>query len=89
MAVRALGIDPADPVAHRLVQATLDLARGLGLANLLTDDSRRRGEIVRAWATQLDQALARPREVVPPASGRSAESPRPTGRTEEPGGPAR
>lgn len=62
MAVAALGIDPADPVAHRLVQATLDLARGLGLANLLTDDSRRRGEIVRAWASQLDQVLRRPRE---------------------------
>ncbi|WP_066911131.1 TetR/AcrR family transcriptional regulator [Millisia brevis] len=89
MAVRALGIDPADPVAHRLVQATLDLARGLGLANLLTDDSRRRGEIVRAWAAQLDQVLARPREVVPPPSGRSVEPLGPTGRTEEPGGLAR
>lgn len=59
VAVRALGIDPADPVAHRLVQATLDLARGLGLANLLTDDSRRRSEIVRAWAAQLDRVLTR------------------------------
>lgn len=59
MAVEALGIDPVDPVARRLVQATLDLARGLGLANLLTDDSRRRAEIVRAWAAQLDTVIGR------------------------------
>lgn len=61
MAVEALGVDDADPVVHRLVQATLDLARGLGLADMLTDDSVRRGEVVRAWAAQLDVALDRRR----------------------------
>jgi hypothetical protein len=40
------------------VQATLDLARGLGLANLLTDDRERRRRISRQWATLLDAALA-------------------------------
>lgn len=57
MAVEQLGVDDDDPVAHRLVQATLDLARGLGLADVLTDDSTRRAEIVRHWAAQLDAAL--------------------------------
>lgn len=55
--VTLLGIDDTDPQAHRLVQATLDLARGLGLADLLTDDSARRKQIVRQWAATLDVAL--------------------------------
>ncbi|TFI45523.1 TetR/AcrR family transcriptional regulator [Rhodococcus sp. 1R11] len=57
MAVENLGVDDNDPVTHRLVQATLDLARGLGLADVLTDDARRRVEIVRAWADVLDASL--------------------------------
>lgn len=58
MAVETLGVDDTDPVAHSLVQATLDLARGLGLAGLLTDDRKRRASVVRAWSAQLDAALA-------------------------------
>jgi hypothetical protein len=57
LTVELLGVDDADPVAHRLVQATLDLARGLGLADLLTDDSARREQIVRQWAATLEAAL--------------------------------
>lgn len=57
MAVENLGVDDDDPVTHRLVQATLDLARGLGLADVLTDDARRRVEIVRTWADVLDVSL--------------------------------
>nr|WP_296776796.1 TetR/AcrR family transcriptional regulator [Rhodococcus sp. (in: high G+C Gram-positive bacteria)] len=57
MAVEQLGADDHDPQTHRLVQATLDLARGLGLADVLSDDSRRRSEIVRAWAGVLDSTL--------------------------------
>ncbi|WP_040838723.1 TetR/AcrR family transcriptional regulator [Nocardia brevicatena] len=56
-AVAALGVDDSDPVTHRLVQATLDLARGLGLADVLTDDSARRKEIVAQWAATLHEAL--------------------------------
>lgn len=56
-AVAALGVDDSDPVTHRLVQATLDLARGLGLADVLTDDSARRKEIVAQWAATLHDAL--------------------------------
>lgn len=56
--VEMLGADDTDPVTHRLVQGTLDLARGLGLADLLTDDTARRAQITRQWAATLDQALA-------------------------------
>ena len=38
--VELLGVDERVPGVRETVQATLDLARGLGLANLLTDDSR-------------------------------------------------
>jgi AcrR family transcriptional regulator len=57
MAVQALGVDDSDPVAHHLVQASLDLARGLGLADVLIDDSARRSQIVAQWAATLHAAL--------------------------------
>ncbi|MEY9886882.1 AcrR family transcriptional regulator [Catenulispora sp. MAP12-49] len=57
MAIEALGVGDEDETGHRLVQATLDLARGLGLADVLTDDSARRAEVVRAWAAHLDAVL--------------------------------
>lgn len=57
LTVELLGVDDGDPVAHRLVQATLDMARGLGLADVLTDDSARRDRIVTQWASTLDEAL--------------------------------
>lgn len=56
-AVRLLGVDDADPAVRALIQATLDLARGLALADVLTDDSRRRARVVRAWSDQLAAAL--------------------------------
>lgn len=56
--VELLGVDEARPGVRETVQATLDLARGLGLANLLTDDSRRRTRIARRWAEVLDQQFA-------------------------------
>ncbi|WP_344679220.1 TetR/AcrR family transcriptional regulator [Saccharopolyspora taberi] len=57
--VELLGVDDSDPVAHRLVQGTLDMARGLGLADVLTDDSARRERIVLQWSATLDAALRR------------------------------
>lgn len=57
-AVASLGADENAPGVREAVQATLDMARGLGLANLLTDDSARRARVVRRWATILDSALA-------------------------------
>ncbi|MGH3948986.1 MAG: TetR/AcrR family transcriptional regulator [Pseudonocardiaceae bacterium] len=58
MAVALLEVDESVPGVRETVQATMDLARGLGLANLLTDDSARRARITRQWAGMLGQALA-------------------------------
>ena len=55
--VELLGVDEQVPGVRETVQATLDLARGLGLANLLTDDSARRDGIARQWAAVLDSTL--------------------------------
>jgi AcrR family transcriptional regulator len=57
IAVRVLAADETGPGVREAVQATLDLARGLALANLLTDDSRRRARIVGQWAPMLAAAL--------------------------------
>jgi AcrR family transcriptional regulator len=56
--VELLGVDESRPGARELVQATLDLVRGLGLANTLSDDSARRRRVLDRWATTLDGALA-------------------------------
>lgn len=55
--VELLGVDEAHQGVRELVQATLDLARGLGLANLLTDDTKRRKLIVAQWARVLEPTL--------------------------------
>jgi AcrR family transcriptional regulator len=61
--VELLGVDEREPGVRETVQATLDLARGLGLANLLTDDGPRRARIARQWARILDQAVRDTRPV--------------------------
>ncbi|GAB3128397.1 TetR family transcriptional regulator [Tsukamurella serpentis] len=53
LAMRLLGVDREDAHARRAVQATLDLARGLGLADLLSDDAARREQVVQFWGGQL------------------------------------
>lgn len=58
-AVAALGADEASPGNRELVQATLDLVRGLGLADTLTDDVVRRDRILDRWADVLDAQLVR------------------------------
>ena len=58
MTVDLLGADESRPGARELVQATLDLVRGLGLAATITDDTRRRNRILDQWARTLDEALA-------------------------------
>jgi AcrR family transcriptional regulator len=60
MTVAALGADESRPGVRELVQATLDLVRGLGLASTITDDSARRRRILREWADLLDRELDRP-----------------------------
>lgn len=58
LAVTLLDVDGDDAQVRAVVSGILDLARGLGLANVLTDDSARRSRILDAWAEQLDVALA-------------------------------
>ncbi|MCW2808540.1 MAG: transcriptional regulator, TetR family [Marmoricola sp.] len=57
IAVDALGVDESRPRVRELVQGTLDLVRGLGLANTISDDTARRRRILSAWAHTLDTEL--------------------------------
>lgn len=59
LTVEALGADESRPGARELVQGTLDLVRGLGLASTISDDTRRRRRILDQWADALDRELAR------------------------------
>lgn len=61
LTVDLLGVDESAPGVRETVQATLDLGRGLGLANLLTDDSARRERLLAQWARVLDSTLAEAR----------------------------
>lgn len=54
LTVGVLGLDDGDTQVREAVQGTLDMARGMGLANLLTDDSARRRAVLRRWAGILD-----------------------------------
>ncbi|MEO9324019.1 TetR/AcrR family transcriptional regulator [Nocardioides sp. C4-1] len=57
LVVEALGAEESRPGVRELVQATLDLVRGLGLATTITDDADRRRRILDHWATVLDTEL--------------------------------
>lgn len=59
LAVRLLGADESRPGVRPAVQATLDLLRGLGVANLLTDDTARRDAVLAAWKDHLAAILSR------------------------------
>nr|WTB32858.1 TetR/AcrR family transcriptional regulator [Streptomyces sp. NBC_00830] len=57
IAVELLTADETRPGVRETVQGLLDMARGLGLANVLTDDTARRQRVVAQWAALLDDAL--------------------------------
>jgi AcrR family transcriptional regulator len=57
IAIDLLGADESRPGVRETVQGLLDMSRGLGLANLLTDDRGRRERVVAQWAALLDDAL--------------------------------
>ena len=63
LTVAALGADESRPGVRELVQATLDLVRGLGLANSISDDAGRRRRILDHWADVLDRELDSPHDV--------------------------
>jgi AcrR family transcriptional regulator len=56
-AVELLAIDETRGDNRQLVQATLDLLRGLGLAASLSDDAKRRAAVLDSWAVVLDHQL--------------------------------
>jgi AcrR family transcriptional regulator len=58
LAVTLLGADESRPGVRQTVQATLDLLRGLGVANLLTDDTQRRAAVLAESKHQLIRHLA-------------------------------
>ncbi|MDN0194099.1 TetR/AcrR family transcriptional regulator [Streptomyces sp. S.PNR 29] len=60
IAVDLLRADESRPGVRETVQGLLDMARGLGLANLLTDDRARRERVVEQWAALLEGALDGP-----------------------------
>ena len=57
LTVELLGIDESAPGNRELVQATLDLVRGLGLASTIGNDARRRGRILDRWAEVLEKEI--------------------------------
>ena len=59
LTVELLGLDESAPGNRELVQATLDLVRGLGLADTITDDARRRARVLDRWADVLDAHISK------------------------------
>lgn len=57
IAVKLLNADESRPGVRETVQGLLDMARGLGLANLLTDDAARRRRVVSQWAALVEEGL--------------------------------
>ncbi|HEU0241132.1 MAG TPA: TetR/AcrR family transcriptional regulator [Micromonosporaceae bacterium] len=52
-----LDADVSRPDVREAIQATLELVRGLGVANLLSDDSQRRRAVLHGWNRHLTQVL--------------------------------
>ncbi len=61
--VVVLNADTSDLRTHRLIQSTLDLSRGLGLADVLRDDSQRRVSMAKFWAEEL-RSIKQPPETL-------------------------
>jgi AcrR family transcriptional regulator len=64
LTVELLGLDGRDTEVRDAVRATLDLLRGLALANLLHDDTARRRKVLAYWSRALEaqlSALRKPR----------------------------
>ena len=58
LAATLLKVDRGNVRLRAIVAATLDLGRGLGLANILTDDASRRSWVLDAWCTELEAIIA-------------------------------
>lgn len=58
LTVELLDVDETRPGVRELVQATLDMVRGLGLADTISDDAARRERILDRWAEVLERELS-------------------------------
>lgn len=72
-AVRFLNADVSDERTHRFIQTTLDLARSLGLADLLSDDSARRKRIAKFWAGEMRSIRQLPEQLTDDAASGSSQ----------------
>lgn len=59
IALELLNVDDDTGDNRALIQATLDLIRGLALAATLSDDAPRRAAVLDTWAATLDERLDR------------------------------
>jgi AcrR family transcriptional regulator len=57
LTVDLLGADDRNPEVRDAIQATLELMRGLGVANLLSDDSARRRGVLATWTRALESIV--------------------------------
>lgn len=57
LTIELLGLDERDRDVRETVRASLDLLRGLALANLLHDDSTRRRKVLAHWARVFEAQL--------------------------------
>lgn len=55
-----LGADLSRPDVRDAIQATLELLRGLGVANLLGSDAHRSQDVLRGWSRHLVEVLENP-----------------------------
>lgn len=60
LTVDLLNADDAQADVRNAIQATLELLRGLGVANLLSDDSARRRAVVASWTGHLQTIIDSP-----------------------------
>jgi AcrR family transcriptional regulator len=58
LTVDLLDADDSRAEVRDAIQATLELLRGLGVANLLSDDSARRSAVLASWTHHLESVLA-------------------------------
>lgn len=58
LTIELLGLDERSREVRDAVRATLDLLRGLALANLLQDDTARRRKVLAHWSRTLEAQLA-------------------------------
>lgn len=72
LTVELLGLDERNGEVRDAVRATLDLLRGLALANLLHDDTARRRKVLAHWARTFEAQLTptRATQAAPPDSQR-------------------